>query len=50
MTFVLICIGALVLLGGVAALLSRGDDTPIQQGHDCSETTAPAKSNVCWTT
>ena len=36
MTFVLICIGALVLLGGVAALLSRGDDTPIQQGHDCS--------------
>ena len=36
MTFVLICIGALILLGGVAALLSRGDDTPIQQGHDCS--------------
>ena len=36
MDFVLICIGALLLLGGVAALLSRGDDTPIQQGHDCS--------------
>ena len=36
MTFVLISIGALILLGGVAALLSRGDDTPIQQGHDCS--------------
>ena len=36
MTFVFICIGALILLGGVAALLSRGDDTPIQQGHDCS--------------
>ena len=36
MAFVFICIGALILLGGVAALLSRGDDTPIQQGHDCS--------------
>ena len=36
MTFVFICIGALILLGGVAALLSRGDETPIQQGHDCS--------------
>ena len=36
MTFVFICIGALILLGGVAALLSRGDDTPVQQGHDCS--------------
>jgi hypothetical protein len=36
MTFILICIGALIVLGGVAAFLSRGDDTPIQQGHDCS--------------
>jgi len=36
MTFALICIGALLVLGGVAALFSGKEDTPIQHGRDCT--------------
>lgn len=40
MEFVLICLGALVALGVVAALASiftkGGTDAPVQEAHDCS--------------
>jgi len=43
MTFILICIGALIALGIAAALLSRGDDTPVIEGKDCASCSADVK-------
>ena len=46
MQFVLICIGALVALGVVAALASMftkgGTDEPIVEAHDCSSCSSVA--------
>ena len=46
MEFVLICIGALVALGVVAALASMftkgGTDEPIVEAHDCSSCSSVA--------
>lgn len=46
MEFVLICIGALVALGVVAALASMftkgGTDEPIVEAHDCSSCSSMA--------
>lgn len=39
MTFALICVLAIVVLGVIAAVTSRGEETPIVQGHDCSTCT-----------
>lgn len=37
MSFTLICIGSIVVLGIIAALASLGGkDEPIVQGHDCA--------------
>lgn len=38
MTFAIVCIGMLLLLGVVAAIVShfQGDDDEILQGHDCA--------------
>jgi hypothetical protein len=50
MQFVLICIGALVALGMVAALASvftkGGTDEPVAEGHDCS-TCSSVASGEC---
>ncbi len=46
MEFALICIGALVALGVVAALASMltkgGTDAPVNEGHDCSSCSSVA--------
>ena len=34
--FLLLCLAAIAVLGIVAALLSRGDDTPVVPAEDCS--------------
>jgi hypothetical protein len=50
MSFVLICIGALVALGLVAAVASAltkgGTDAPVVEGHDCS-TCSSVASGEC---
>ena len=48
MSFALVCIGMIVVLGIVAAVANRfdkGNDT-IEQGHDCSTCTA-ARDETC---
>ena len=42
MSFAVLCIGALALLGIVAAIVShfQGDDDEITVGHDCSSCTS----------
>ncbi|MBO7046005.1 MAG: hypothetical protein J6W38_06600 [Prevotella sp.] len=47
MSFALVCIGMIVVLGIVAAvanLFDKGKDT-IEQGHDCSSCTEADKGN-----
>lgn len=50
MTFVLICIGSLAVLGVVAALASMltkgGTDAPVVEAHDCS-TCSSVASGEC---
>jgi hypothetical protein len=46
MSFILICIGALVVLGVVAAVASAltkgGTDTPVVEAHDCASCSSVA--------
>ena len=46
MSFVLICIGALAVLGAVAAVASAltkgGTDAPVVEGHDCASCSSVA--------
>ncbi|MDE6688467.1 MAG: hypothetical protein K2J86_01030 [Prevotella sp.] len=49
MQFALICIGALIALGVVAAVASMltkgGTDVPVVEGHDCASCSSKASSD-----
>lgn len=42
MTFALICLAMIAVIGIVAALLSKGDDSPVVVAEDCSTCSSKA--------